>query len=182
MRAPARLVWLMSPLPAANDRQPLPPVTGSPGLRVLRADPTPRKPSARLSFSVGCAYLVSPGASRVSQVPNASLRACHALETPPELHHLAQNGGFTSASVSVTTSPSGSLPSRGGTTAFGADQTSGMRFPCGLRGSLCTLQLLRSGWPSSEAATLDTGGWLGLTRWGLAPHKKRQVRLAHNGP
>ena len=120
MRAPARLVWLMSPLPAANDRQPLPPVTGSPGLRVLRADPTPRKPSARLSFSVGCAYLVSPGASRVSQVPNASLPACHALETPPELHHLASNGGFMSASVTVTTSPSGALPLRGGTTAFGA--------------------------------------------------------------
>ncbi len=29
------------------------------------------------------------------------------------------------------------------------------------------------------AATLGTGGWLVLTRWGLAPHKKHQVSLAH---
>jgi len=33
--------------------------------------------------------------------------------------------------------------------------------------------------PSFIAATLGTGGWLALSRWGLAPHKKHQVSLAH---
>ena len=50
--------------------------------------------------------------------------------------------------------------------------------PCGLCGSLCTLQLVRSGsHPSSPTATLGTGGWLGLTRQGLSPCKKRQASL-----
>ena len=31
------------------------------------------------------------------------------------------------------------------------------------------------------AATLAKGGWLDLTPQGLAPCKKHQVRLAHNG-
>lgn len=42
-----------------------------------------------LSFSVGATYLF-PGALGASQVPDASLRTCHALKTPPELHYLAQ--------------------------------------------------------------------------------------------
>jgi len=44
--------------------------------------------------------------------------------------------------------------------------------PCGLRGSLCTLQLLRPASPFYHlltVATLGTGGWLSLTRWGLSP-------------
>ena len=50
--------------------------------------------------------------------------------------------------------------------------------PCGLCGSLCTLPLVRSGsQPSSPTATLGTGGWLGLTRQGLSPCKKRQASL-----
>src|SRR3990172_6333492 len=34
---------------------------------------------------------------------------------------------------------------------------------------------------SSTTATLGAGGWLGLTRQGLPPCKKRQACLAHNG-
>ena len=47
----------------------------------------------------------------------------------------------------------------------------------GLRGALCTLHLCRSASTSFTDATLGTGGWLDLTRWGLAPHKKRQASL-----
>lgn len=54
------------------------------------------------------------------------------------------------------------------------------RPPCGLRNSLCTLQLLHfslCATTSSGAATLDTGDWLGLARSGLPPDKKRQAAL-----
>jgi len=55
--------------------------------------------------------------------------------------------------------------------------------PCGPCGSLCTLQLSRSVFPSSlTTATLGTNGWLGLFRQGLSPCKKRQASLgAHRG-
>ena len=50
--------------------------------------------------------------------------------------------------------------------------------PCGLRGSLCTLQLCRSAsFPSFTVATLGMSGWLGLPQQGLAPCKKRQASL-----
>jgi hypothetical protein len=86
---PARLVWTLLPLQAANNRQPLPHVAGSPDLRVLRADPTPRAPSVGLPVWVDVTYLF-PGALGASQVPDASLRTCHVLRTPPELHRLAR--------------------------------------------------------------------------------------------
>jgi hypothetical protein len=86
---PARLVWTLLPLQAANNRQPLPHVAGSPDFRVLRADPTPRAPSVGLSVWVDVTYLF-PGALGASQVPDASLRTCHVLRTPPELHRLAR--------------------------------------------------------------------------------------------
>src|SRR5262245_12327971 len=51
--------------------------------------------------------------------------------------------------------------------------------PCGLRGSLCTLQLFRSALhrASSTVATLGMSGWLDLPQPGLAPGKKRQASL-----
>lgn len=45
--------------------------------------------------------------------------------------------------------------------------------PCGLYNSLCTPRLTVAGFD----ATLGTGGWLNLTRWGLTPHKKHQAYL-----
>ncbi|NQY75042.1 MAG: hypothetical protein HRT90_09805 [Candidatus Margulisbacteria bacterium] len=50
-----------------------------------------------------------------------------------------------------------------------------LRHPYGLHNSLCTLHLYCSGIsPSAIGATLDTGGWLDLTRQGLAPCKMHQ--------
>jgi hypothetical protein len=50
--------------------------------------------------------------------------------------------------------------------------------PSGLQSSLCTLHMFCSVvCTSSTHATLGTSGWLDLTRWGLAPHKKRQASL-----
>jgi len=52
--------------------------------------------------------------------------------------------------------------------------------PCGLHGSLCTLQLLRSVTsPPKQLQSLGMGGWLDLTQQGLSPCKKRQACLAH---
>ena len=50
-------------------------------------------------------------------------------------------------------------------------------FPCGLCGSLCTLQSYRSAFASFTTATLGTNGWLGLVRQGLSPCKERQALL-----
>jgi len=50
-------------------------------------------------------------------------------------------------------------------------------FPCGLCGSLCTLQSYRSAFASFTTATLGTNGGLGLVRQGLSPCKKRQALL-----
>src|SRR5260370_41045702 len=49
---------------------------------------------------------------------------------------------------------------------------------CGLRVSLCTLQLTCSVFTSSVAvATLGRSGWLDRTPQGLSPYKKRQASL-----
>jgi hypothetical protein len=51
--------------------------------------------------------------------------------------------------------------------------------PCGLQDSLCTLalHLVRGFRHSAAGPTLDTGGWLTLTRRGLSPRKRRQASL-----
>jgi hypothetical protein len=55
--------------------------------------------------------------------------------------------------------------------------------PSGLQSSLCTLHMFCSVLgTSSTHATLGTSGWLILTRWGLAPHKKRQASLGARTP
>ena len=48
-------------------------------------------------------------------------------------------------------------------------------FPYGLQSSLCTLTsyLVHELLHSSMRSTLDTGGWLALTRRGLSPRKIR---------
>src|SRR5712691_3881652 len=55
----------------------------------------------------------------------------------------------------------------------------GARHPYGLQDALSTLRLSCSP-PSGDSASdarLDTGGWLALTRRGLAPRKKRRASL-----
>ena len=55
--------------------------------------------------------------------------------------------------------------------------------PSGLQSSLCTLHMFCSVFcTSSTHATLGTSGWLILTRWGLAPHKKRHASLGAPTP
>jgi len=78
--APVRHVRHKFPVRTAYHRQPLPRVVGSPALKVLWVDPTPWRPSAPL---LGVTYLSETGAVRVSQVPDASLHAYHALKWTP---------------------------------------------------------------------------------------------------
>ena len=65
---------------------------------------------------------------------------------------------------------------------YEAPQLQGRRVaPYGLHGSLCTLTLCCSPLGSFTTSTLSTGGWLFLSRQGLAPCKKRQAFLgAHD--
>ena len=97
---------------------------------------------------------------------------------PPEPHQI---GSFVLASSSLTLSPSALQ-------CFHCYQLSRLYqvfrecgLPCGLRGSLCTLQLFRSTFfpVSSITATLDMSGWLHLAQQGLSPYKKCQAFLAH---
>ena len=102
---PAFRVRPMFPLQAAYFCPPLPPVDGSPILRVLRVDLTPSPPSDDLRL-VGSPYLVR-GVERVSQVPDASLHACHALRwTPADPREPHPGGPSAWASGSLTPSPS----------------------------------------------------------------------------
>ena len=92
--------------------------------------------------------------------------------TPADPRGPHPRGPSAWASGTLTPSPS-ALSSYGAVSSF---RECGL--PCGLCGSLCTLQLVRSvSQPSSPTATLGTGGWLGLTRQGLSPCKKRQASL-----
>ena len=102
---PAFRVRPMFPLKAASFCPLLPHVDGFPILRVLRVDLTPSPPSDDLRL-VGSPYLVG-GAERISQVPDASLHACHALRwTPADPREPHQGGSSAWASGSLTPSPS----------------------------------------------------------------------------
>jgi hypothetical protein len=113
------------------------------------------------------------GTIRVSQVPGTSLRAYHALRwTPADPRGPYHNGPSVLASAALKAWPS----------ALARDEAvSSLRecgLPCGLRASLCTLQLTCSAFTSSVAvATLGMSGWLDLTQQGLSPCKKRQASL-----
>jgi hypothetical protein len=79
---PALPVRPTFPLRAPSHRHPLPPMSGSPALQGLWGDPTPA-PSCAVLLVVGWAYLTQSGMPRVSQVPDASLHAYHALKWTP---------------------------------------------------------------------------------------------------
>ena len=88
---PALHVRHKFPVRAPSHRHPLPHVGGSPTLQVLWGDPTPA-PSCVVLLDVGWAYLAKPGMTRVSQVPDASLHAYHALRwTPTDPREAHQN-------------------------------------------------------------------------------------------
>src|SRR5205823_4745183 len=90
--------------------------------------------------------------------------------------HPSLIGRLVLASGLLRPSPSATSSSRSCT------RTKGERgHPCGLQDTLCTLRpsLVRGYLSNCSAmdATLDTGGWLALTRQGLSPGKHRQASL-----
>ena len=119
------------------------------------------------------------GTRRASQVPDASLHACHALRwTPADPRGPHQFGPSVLASGTVNTVAICFKRLDGAVSSFGNRGLS-----CGLRVSLCTLQLTCSVFTSAVAvATLGRSGWLSLTPQGLSPCKKRQALLgSHRG-
>ena len=95
---------------------------------------------------------------------NVSLPACHGLWTPADLHILAKTDALVLPSVHVKT-----LGVRNNLISKLYQHFRVRGHPCGLQDSLCTLRpsIVRESPPSSMDATLDTGGWLALTRPGL---------------
>jgi hypothetical protein len=131
----------------------------------------------RGSVSVSRARVfLQAGTHRVSQVPDASLPASHALRwTPadPRAAHQKKRclcvGFWGVNTIAICIKRLYEAVS-----SFGE-----CGLPCGLRGSLCTLQLLCSALhrASSTVATLGMSGWLDLAQPGLPPGKKRQASL-----
>ena len=104
---------------------------------------------------------------------DASLPACHGLRTPADLPLLAKVDGRVW--------PSGALkPSASAIAISKLYQHFRVRgHPCGLQDTLSTLRPSCSPCLHGSAmdARLATGGWLLLTRQGLAPCKRRQAFL-----
>ena len=118
---------------------------------------------------------VQSGTRRVSQVPDASLHACHALGGPRQtLGNLTTNGPSVLASGTLTPSPSASIAltrlyqALGSAVSPAAYVVPCVRFNCFVR-----LYIVAS----STVATLGMSGWLDLTPQGLSPCKKRQASL-----
>ena len=115
-----------------------------------------------------------------SQVPEASLVTCHSLRTPAAFHDLADSGRFLLTSRPLKRSSTATSSISGLYQQF---RECGL--PYGLQPSLCTLHLFCSrpfaDWHprrrSATGATRDTGGWLALSRQGLAPCKMLQASL-----
>ena len=100
----------------------------------------------------------------------SSLCTCHNLLTPEALHILTNADASVLTSVGVK--PLVDLDLNFEAVCYASFQE--LRTPYGLHNSLCTLHLFCSASSSATSATLDTGGWLGLTRQGLAPCKMHQ--------
>ncbi len=152
--------------------------------RVLWSDLTPHGPSGGL-LSVGAPYSTYEGDHGASRVPRHRCSCVPRSLTPagpPGSHHFDP---FVLASGMVTPSPPASAVTR--LNCFGE-----CGLPCGPQDSLCTLRMhcsavqriAQSSLPFQQRgasicltssfafATLDTDGWLGLTRRGLTPRKR----------
>jgi len=149
--------------------------TASPRGRLSRPPSTTSGSDSREALGAprGATYLGLP--RHLSDLPSSRRFSPHIPRsswTPADPRGPHPSGPSVWASGTLTPSPS-AFRSYGAVSSF---RECGL--PCGLCGSLCTLQLVRSGsHPSSPTATLGTGGWLGLTRQGLSPCKKRQASL-----
>ena len=181
----------------------LPPrVDGFPVLKVLCGNPTPQGSSAASPFRFGIPTRRGP--ARRSFVGNpwglpSSCRfsACMprpvmTTAAPPESRPSSARAGparetddsFVLASSGFRLSPTAFLNIDEAALGF---RECGL--PCGLHASLCTLHASCSAPrlpfrktqvpPPRAQHSVRVGGWLGLARWGLSPHKKRQACLAH---
>jgi hypothetical protein len=107
---------------------------------------------------------------------DASLPACHGLRTPANLHILAKTDALVLPSVCVQTLGVRNKPFRSCTSTAGYAVTpAASRMLC-LRFAHLVRRVHHH--DSAMDARLDTGGWLALTRQGLAPYKRRQAFLA----
>jgi hypothetical protein len=106
---------------------------------------------------------------------DASLPACHSLRTSADFHMLALTHASCWLRVTLRPSPSATNSFRS-CTSF-----QGTRLPLRPAGFsvYASPTLFASYLPpdSAAGATLDTGGWLALTRPGLSPGKIRQAYL-----
>ena len=105
---------------------------------------------------------------------DVSLPACHSLRTPADLHILALTDASCWLRETLKPSPSATSSFRSCT------NFQGTRLPLRPTGfSVYASPVLFGYSPSASAtgATLDTGGWLALTRPGLSPGKIRQAYL-----
>ena len=131
----------------------------------------------RGSLSVSRARVfLQAGTNRVSQVPDASLHASHALRWTPADPRAAHQKNATSvlASGALTPSPSASSGFTRLSQALGsADSPAGYVVPCVRFNCFVRLYIAAS----STVATLGMSGWLDLPQPGLAPGKKRQASL-----
>ena len=128
-----------------------------------------------------CKCYPVPGTYRASQVPDASLPACHALGPRQALQDLTFSDPFVLASGPLKPSPpASSLTNEAELLQRGA-------FPLAAHRILYvrfTYIVRRINFPPDSAigATFDRGGWLSLTPQGLPPCKKHQASLGAPTP
>jgi hypothetical protein len=152
-------VRAMFPVQTASACPPLSSVSGSPGSEYDGRICRPHGP--RPSFRSGLPGTRTPETVRASQVLDASLHAYHALGGPRQtLGKLTQTLPWCRLLVRSTHRRLDEPRSRGCLTL------QGMRSP--LRSTWCPVYAspVSFGFTSFTDATLGTGGWLGLTRWG----------------
>jgi hypothetical protein len=147
----------------AYNCQPLSHVIGSPVseyYELIRLPPDLRSIS-RFGGSASYQRYIS-GPRRISQVPDASLSACHGLMTPTAPHILTSIGCFMLASCSLTHWPTAIDMLRCCTSTSGsAVSLAACRILC--VHFVCFVHPEASGL-SATNAILDTGDWLGLAR------------------
>src|SRR5215475_11638077 len=124
-----------------------------------------------IPYAVACAVQEPLGPPKFF---DASLPACHGLRTPADRPYLAIPAGRVLPSGAFKPSAS-AKPCRSCTSTSGCAVTpAAYRILC-----LRFAHLVRRVYHHDSAmdARLDTGGWLALTRQGLAPCKRRQAFL-----
>ena len=140
-------------------------------LGVLWSDLTPHAPSDSLLF-VGIPYLPLQEAMGSPRFRGISVPACRAPRPRQALQDLTANDPFVLASGKTTPSPPALMTV---TRLTGFREVHAPLRPTGFSVYASDISFVALHCVTSISATLDTGGWLGLNRWGLAPHKRCQA-------